>query len=144
MALLSEQDTSFKHELERYDAGEIPKLDEVIRDVQALAARQTFNLAYLVSCKGEHTIVNSRRHSRMRILQAWVTVADNSDRSQSIELMGLCKAQPIAESYKAGVAIPLTLIRNPELHFIDEVTIKATGSRLVTINILCESTEAQP
>lgn len=143
MALPSEQNTSFKHELERYDTGEIPRLDTVIQDVQALAARQTFNIVYLITCKGEHIIVNSRRHPRMKIVQAWITVSDNSTRPQVIEIIGLCKAQFITESYKAGVAIPLIIIQ-PEIHFIDAVVIKAASSRLITVNLLCESTEAQP
>lgn len=114
-------------------------------EINAIASRQTLCYTYLIISKGEHTIINGHRHPRMKAMQAWVELKDNSDRTQRIEIIGITKPHDIAESYKAGVAIPLTLLyRTNEIHFVTDIKVKADTDRLVSVTLLCESTEEQP
>ncbi len=115
------------------------------QEVNAVASRQTFNIVYLITSRGEHVIINGHRHPRMKILQAWVELKDNSERTQSIEIIGITQPKDIAETYKAGVAVPLTLrYRTNEVHFVSSVITKTDTDRAVTVTLLCESTEEQP
>ena len=117
----------------------------VTKEINAVASRQSFNIIYLITSRGEHIILNGHRHPRMKVLQAWVELKDNSERTQRIEIIGITQPKDIAESYKAGVAIPLTLrYRTNEVHFVSNVIVKADSDRLCTVHLLCESTEEQP
>ncbi len=119
--------------------------DTITGEINAVASRQTFCYTYLITSRGEHTIINGHRHPRMKVIQAWVELKDNSERSQRIEVIGVTKPQDIAESYKAGVAILLPLrYRTNEIHFVSDIKVKADTDRLVSVTLLCESTEEQP
>jgi len=114
--------------------------EEVYTEINAIASRQTFNISYLISNSGEFIIVNSYRHLRIKIIQAWVEVKDNSYRSQAIEIIDITEPKTISESYKAGVAVPLKIIKQ-ELNFYKSIRVIAKSNRLVTVNLLCESAE---
>ncbi len=115
------------------------------QEVNAVASRQTFNIIYLITSRGEHVIVNGHRHPRMKVLQAWVELKDNSERPQSIEIIGITRPKDIADTYKAGVAVLLELrYRTNEVHFVSSVIAKVSSDRAITVTLLCESTEEQP
>jgi len=105
---------------------------DIYNEINAVASRQTFNIQYLISEAGEFIIVNSYRHLRLKIIQAWVEVKDNSYRSQAIEIIDIAEPKTISESYKAGVAVPLKLIKE-ELNFYKSIRVIAKSNRLVTV-----------
>ncbi len=109
-------------------------------DVKALFERQTFNVSLPIWAAGDYTMLNGGRHARLSILDAWVEVKDNSDQNQTIEIVGFSDILNIPETYSAGVAIPLDMIRG-ELGFGENVIVKASTNRRVTVELMCESDE---
>jgi len=109
-------------------------------DVNALYERQTQTYTLPIWAAGQYTMLNGGRHTRLKIIDAWVEVKDNSDQDQSIEIVGFSNILNISDTYGAGVAIPLDMTRG-ELGFGENVIVRAGTNRRVTVQLLCESNE---
>lgn len=119
---------------------EFASVDTLKGTLNALYGRQSVSLRKFTETKGTHIIANARRHVRLKVLDAWVTVSDNSDVEQSVEVLGITKPLEIAPSYKAGVSIPLTIVEN-EINFFRPIKVNVSSNRRVVVELLCESME---
>lgn len=123
-------------------------LEDVINDhadeIKASVQRQTVLYRYPIWASGTFTMLRGGKHPRLKIIDGWITVADNSDRAQKIEVIDIAEPVDISSSYSAGVIIPLPIrLNSDKIMFHKDVEIRALGERRVVIEMLCETYELE-
>lgn len=114
-------------------------IKDLTKDVNALYERQTFSISLPIWEAGQFILMRGGKHPRLNILDAWVVVGDDSGLEQNVEMVGFGSVN-ILGTYDAGVTIPLEMERG-NLSFLEDVIVRTTTNRRVTVELLCESGE---
>jgi len=109
-------------------------------EAKAIAQHQTFTISYAVEAVGTTTILNSSKHPRAKIINAFVQVGDNLPLENIVEIEGITNTIKISDTHTAG-NMRLFKILKPQLHFIDNVKVKTTSDRRIIVNLTLESIE---
>jgi len=123
------------------DAGE---LSELTRKLNTIQNYQTHLISFPVWSEGEHTILQPREHQRIKIIEAWATLGDNTNRSQTLELMGVSQPLHFSNSYTSGSIKPFEVMKmHGKIPYFRSLKVKASTARRTTINLLVTSYEGE-
>ena len=115
-------------------------INEHATEIQALAFKQTQTISYGIESAGITTILNSNKHLRCKITNAFVQMGDNVKQDNTITIKGISDSIRFSETEKAGKVRIFNILKS-HMMFNDEIIIETTSNRRVTINVTIESIE---
>lgn len=124
----------------------LAKIEESINnhadEIKALSQRQTSTISGMFQTKGKHTLIDSRKHARCRITNAYALIHDNIAEEVIVSLVDLAELK-FSDSEKKGSGKLFEIPKYKKLHFVDSLEVEMTGSRRVSVYATIESTEEE-
>ena len=118
-------------------------LNEKIRDVDALAVRQTVTISRAYEIEGRHVFLEAGKHPRFRVVDAYAIVHDNIDQEIRIDLPDLAAPVKFSATERKETAKIFTLFPNAALPFWSPLLVVLSATRRVSVYITFESTEVE-
>ena len=119
------------------------ELNTKIRDVDALAIRQTFTVSRAYEVEGQHVFLEAGKHPRIRVVDAYAIVHDNIDDKIQVDLADIAEPVKFSATERKGSAKIFTLFPNAALPFWSPLLVVLSATRRISVHITFESTEVE-
>lgn len=124
--------------------GNFDELEDVAKDhaneLRALAFKQTQTISYCVDESGLTTILNGGKHTRVKIVNAFVQMGDSVNSEEIVKLVGISDAIKFSDSEKSGKVRVFNILKE-HLMFYEDIIVETTNDRRVIVNVTIESEE---
>jgi len=110
------------------------------RDIDSLYQNQSNLYVIPIWAAGQYTLLDGNKHGRLKIVDAWVEVKDNSDLDSTVEIIGLSNPLYVPNTYSAGVSIPIDVLRK-NIGLNEFVYVRASTNKRLSVHLQCESDE---
>ena len=115
-------------------------VDEHATEIETLASRQTQTISFGIDEDGLTTILQSDKHHRIEIVNAFVQMGDNRTDECIVELVGITDAVKFSSTEKSGKVRLFNIIKK-NLLFHEEIIVKTNSDRRIIVNVTCVSSE---
>jgi len=119
------------------------ELNTKIRDVDALAVRQTVTVSRAYEIEGSYVFLEAGKHPRFRVVDAYAIAHDNIDQEIRIDLPDIAAPVKFSATEKKGSAKIFTLFPQAALPFWSPLQVVLSATRRVSVHITFESTEVE-
>lgn len=117
-------------------------LNEHADELKGLARHNTQSISYAIEGAGTTPVLKPGRHTRSRLVNAYVLMGDSIAEEATVVLQGITNTIKFSATEKAGKVRIFTILKD-SLHFIDMVKAETTGNRRIVVTLTLESTEEQ-
>ena len=115
-------------------------VDEHADELRGLASKQTQTISFGVDTVGLTTILNSNKHIRIKITNAFVQLGDSVPSEESIKLVGITDSLKFSSTEKAGKVKVFNVLKT-NLMFTEPIIVETNNDRRIIVNVTYESTE---
>lgn len=115
-------------------------VDEHADELKGLAQKQTQTISYAIDEAGLTTILNSNRHLRIKITNAFLQMGDSISKEDIVEIVGISNKIKVSNTEKAG-KVRIFEVLKKQLLFTENIQVRTSSDRRVIVNVTFESTE---